>query len=134
MDVVTDAKTGYDLFINGHILWALATWLLMFLPVALSFTIEILLQNCLNSFTKILGHLPFGQIFYHFKIIRHLKQLRDDMMVQIDFYAKLDFDKIPTDIKEQLIPRSLKYHKAKEEYNIIMSDLQTQKACPCSFI
>ena len=131
-DVVTDVKTGYELFIDGHILWALATWLLMFLPAVLSFTMNC--NNCLNSFTKILGHLPFGQVFYHFKIIWRLKNLRAEMIEEIDFYSELDFDKLPTDIKDQLKPRFLKYHKAKDEYNIIMSDLQTQKARPCSFI
>ena len=131
-DVVTDAKTGYILFIDGHTLWALATWLLMFLPAVLSLTMNY--NNCLKSFTKILGHLPFGQVFYHFKVIWRLKQLREEMMEQIKFYSELDFDELPTDIKDQLKLRFLKYHKAKDEYKIIMSDLQTQKARPCSFL
>ena len=56
------------------------------------------------------------------------------MMEQIDFYAKLDYDNLPLDIKDQLELRSEMYHDAQEEYNIIMSDLQTQRARPCSFI
>ena len=56
------------------------------------------------------------------------------MMEQIDFYAKLDYDNLPLDVKDQLELNSKKYHDAQEKYNIIMSDLQTQKARPCSFI
>ena len=95
---------------------------------------EILLEKCWVYIPNVLGHLPIGQAWYHFKIIWRLKKLREEMIEEIDFYSELDFDKLPTDIKDQLKPRFLKYHKAKDEYNIIMSDLQTQKACPCSFI
>ena len=133
-DVVTDAQTGYLLYYAGHVYWAIATWLLMFLPALLSFAMELMLKNCLESLSKILGHLPLGQVWYHFKVIWELKQLRGEMMEQIDFYAKLDYDNLPLDIKDELERRSKIYHVAKDKYNIIMSDLQTQKARPCSFI
>ena len=133
-DVVTDAKTGYLLYRDGHIYWAIATWLLMFLPALLSCVMELMLKNCLKSLSKILGHLPLGQVWYHFKVIWELKQLRGEMMEQIDFYAKLDYDNLPLDIKDELERRSKIYHEAKDKYSIIMSDLQTQKARPCSLI
>ena len=133
-DVVTDAQTGYLLYMAGHIYWAIATWILMFLPALLSFVMELMLKNCLKSLSKILGHLPLGQVWYHFKVIWDLKQLRDEMMKQIKFYSELDYDNLTKEIKDQLEPNSKKYHDAQEKYNIIMSDLQTQKARPCSFI
>ena len=133
-DVVTDAQTGYLLYRAGHIYWAIATWILMFLPALLSFVMELMLKNCLKSLSKILGHLPLGQVWYHFKVIWRLKQLREEMMKQIDFYSELDYDNLTKEIKDQLEPNSKKYHKAQEDYNIIMSNLQTQKARPCSFI
>ena len=133
-DVVTDGKTGYDLFRNGHILWAIATWIIMFLPAVLSLAMEILLEKCWVYIPNVLGHLPIGQAWYHFKIIWRLKQLRNEMLEQIEFYSELDYDNLPSGIKDQLEPRSKKFHDAKDEYNIIMSNLQTQKARPCSFI
>ena len=129
-DVVTDAKTGYLLYLAGHIYWAIATWILMFLPALLSFAMQ---KSCLKSLDKILGHLPLGQVWYHFKVIRKLKQLREEMMEQIDFYKKLNYDNLPPGIKEDLKCRSEKYHEDLDKYKAIMSDLQTQKARPCSF-
>ena len=133
-DVVTDAQTGYLLYEAGHIYWAIATWILMFLPALLSFVMELMLKNCLKSLSKILGHLPLGQVWYHFKVIWDLKQLRDEMIKQKKFYSELDYDNLTKETKDQLEPNSKKYHDAQEKYNIIMSDLQTQKARPCSFI
>ena len=133
-DVVTDAKTGYLLYEAGHVYWAIATWLLMFLPALLSFAMELMLKNCLKSLSKILGHLPLGQVWYHFKVILELKQLREKMMEEIDFYSNLDYDNLPSDIKKKLEPSSEKYHVAKDKYNLIMSELKTIKARPCSFI
>ena len=133
-NVVTDAMTGYWLFIDGHICWAIAIWILMFLPALMCLAMELILKKCFKSLSKILGLLPLGQVWYNIKVILSLKQLREEMMEQIDFYSKLDYDNLTKEIKDQLEPNSKKYHDAKDKYNLIMSDLKTQKACPCSFI
>ena len=133
-NVVTDAKVGFDYFNEGHTFWAIAIWILMFLPALMCFAMELIVKKCLKSLSKILGLLPVGQVWYHFKVILSLTQLRQEMMEQIDFYSKLDYDNLPSDIKDQLEPRSKKYHDAKDRYNLIMSDLKTMKARPCSFI
>ena len=133
-NVVTDAKVGYDYFIKGEKFWAIAIWILMFLPALMCFAMELIVKKCLKSLNMILGLLPVGQVWYHFKVILELKQLREDMMEQIDFYAQLDYDNLPSDIKEKLEPSSEKYHVAKDKYNHIMSELKTIKARPCSFI
>ena len=132
-NVVTDAKVGYDFFIEEHYGWAIAIWILMFLPALMCFAMELIVKKCLKSLDKILGLLPIGQVWYHFKVILSLTQLRQEMMEQIDFYSELDYDNLPLDIKDELERRSKIYHEAKDNYSIIMSDLQTQKARPCSF-
>ena len=106
----------------------------MFLPALMCFAMELIVKKCLQSLNMILGLLPVGQVWYHFKVILELKRLREDMMEQIDFYAQLDYDNLPSDIKDQLEPSSKKYHDAKDKYNLIMSELKTMKARPCSFI
>ena len=134
-NVVTDAWVGYDYFIQGHQGWAIAIWILMFLPALMCFAMELIVKRkCSKSLSKILGLLPVGQVWYHFKVIWDLKQLRDEMIKQKKFYSELDYDNLTKETKDQLEPNSKKYHKAQEDYNIIMSNLQTQKARPCSFI
>ena len=133
-NVVTDAKVGFDYLNDGHTFWAIAIWILMFLPALMCFAMELIVKKCLQSLNMILGLLPVGQVWYHFKVILELKKLREDMMEQIDFYAELDYDNLPLNIKDELKRRSKIYHDAKDKYNIIMSDLQTQKARPCTFI
>ena len=126
-DVVTDIQTGKEHYDNGNYFWAAATWILMFLPALLSFAMEIMMNSFKESLIKILGHLPLCQVWYHFKVLIKLRQLRNDMMTEIDFYSNLDFDNLPHDIKDQLKARSKQFCEAKKEFNIIMSDLQTQK-------
>ena len=107
----------------------------MFLPALMCFAMELIVKKkCSKSLSKILGLLPVGQVWYHFKVILELKQLREKMMEEIDFYSNLDYDNLPSDIKGQLEPSSKKYHDAKDKYNLIMSELKTMKARPCSFI
>jgi len=126
-NVVTDAKVGYDYFEDGHTFWAIAIWILMFLPALMCFAMELIVKKCLQSLNMILGLLPVGQVWYHFKVILELKQLREKMMEEIDFYSNLDYDNLPSDIKGQLEPSSKNYHDAKDKYNDIMSELKTMK-------
>ena len=133
-NVVTDAKVGFDYFNEGHTFWAIAIWILMFLPALMCFAMELIVKKCLQSLNMILGLLPVGQVWYHFKVILELKQLREKMMEEIDFYSNLDYDNLPSDIKDRLEPSSKNYHDAKDKYNLIMSELKTMKARPCSFI
>ena len=133
-NVVTDAKVGFDYLNDGHTFWAIAIWILMFLPALMCFAMELIVKKCLQSLNMILGLLPVGQVWYHFKVIWDLKQLRDEMIKQKKFYSELDYDNLTKETKDQLEPNSKKFHDAQEKYNIIMSDLQTQKARPCSFI
>ena len=56
-----------------------------------------------------------------------LKAASDEMKKQMDFYKKLDFDNLGTDIELKLQQCGNEYHEAREQYSTLVSDLQTQK-------
>ena len=130
-DVVTDLQTGLEHWENGNHLWAITTWSLMFVPATISLFLEILMTKCIlsweKSWKKILGHLPLLQFFYYLHILKNLKEAKTEMSEQIMFYSNLDFDNLPSDIKEQLKGKSQKYHDAKEKFSTTLSNLQEQK-------
>ena len=56
-----------------------------------------------------------------------LKVASDEMKKQMDYYNNLDFDNLKEDIEVQLQQCGHKYHKARDEYSTLVSELQTQK-------
>ena len=66
-DVSSDIETGVEHWNKKHYLWALASWLFMFVPVKISFVMEIVLHRCKWSkekLWKVLGHLPLWSPTY----------------------------------------------------------------------
>ena len=130
-DVATDLKTGLEHWNNGNYLWAITTWILMFVPPTFSLILESISTKCTltweKSWKKILGHIPLIQFGYHLHILKKLKEAKDEMATQIKFYTDLDFDLLPSNIKGQLMERSQKYQNAMETVSITLSNLQEQK-------
>ena len=62
-DVYTDIQTGLEHWENEDPRWAIATWVLMFVPALLSLAIEVTFERSKESLIKVVGHLP---IFKHF--------------------------------------------------------------------
>ena len=90
---------------NNDILWAIATWVLMFVPAMLSLAIEVTLERSKESLIKVMGHLPLFQLFYHIYIIRQLKAQGDEIQDHEKFYTDLDFDDLPDGIQTELRTR-----------------------------
>ena len=126
-DVYTDIQAGREHWNNNDILWAIATWVLMFVPAMLSFAIEVTLERSMESLIKVMGHLPLFQSFYHIYIIRQLKAEGDEIQDHEKFYADLDFDNLPDGIQTELRTRCNKRREAKLQYTKLLANLQTQK-------
>ena len=91
VDVYSDLETGRGHWNDENYLWALTTWALMFMPSALSFTIQSAIIECRHSLKTVavsLGHLPFVQPIYHLFILRNLKRLV--MICHIRLFATKD--------------------------------------------
>ena len=130
-DVATDLQTGLEHWNHGNYLWAITTWILMFVPPTISLILETISTKLSltweRSWKKILGHFPLFQFGYHLHILKKLKKAKDEMAAQIKFYMDLDFDLLPSNIKAQLMERSQTYHYAMETVSITLSNLQEQK-------
>ena len=126
-DVYTDIQAGREHWANNDILWAKATWVLMFVPAMLSFAIEVTLERNMMSLLKVVGHLPIFQLFYHMYIITQLKATGDKVQNHEKFYKDLDFDKLPDDIQTELRKKCKEHREAKLQYTKLLADLQTQK-------
>ena len=119
--------TGKEHWDNDDKLWAIATWVLMFVPPFLSLAMEVMFGKCKISWTRIFGHLPLCQVWYHLHILKQLKSVGDEIRSHPKFYTKLNFDNLPDDIQSQLENRSQAYREAKKKYSTLLADLQTQK-------
>ena len=126
-DVYTDIEAGREHWNNNDILWAIATWVLMFVPAMLSLAIEVTLERSKESLIKVMGHLPLFQSFYHIYIIRQLKAKGDEIRDHEKFYTDLDFDDLPDGIQTELRTRCNKRREAKLQYTKLLANLQTQK-------
>ena len=58
-DMYTDIETGREHWANEDPLWAIATWVLMFVPALLSLAIEATLERSMESLIKVVGHMPW---------------------------------------------------------------------------
>ena len=129
-DVYSDLQTGRGHWNDKNYLWALTTWALMFMPSALSFIIQSAIIECRHSLKTVavsLGHLPLVQPIYHLFILRNLKKASDDMSHQVVCYKGLDFDNLPSNIKEEVVESARKHEEAKKEFSGLLSQFQYQK-------
>ena len=126
-DVATDIIAGLEHWYNGDPLWALLTWAIMFIPAILSFVMEVMFKRCSMSWKRILGHLPLFQVLYHGYILKQLKIEDDKIRSHEEYYSKLDFDKLPEDIKTELKKTTTEYEESKNKYSKLLTDLQNQK-------
>ena len=79
------------------------------------------------SWKRVLGHLPLFQVFYHGYILKQLKIEDDKIRSHEEYYSKLDFDKLPEDIKTELKKTTTEYEESKNKYSKLLTDLQNQK-------
>ena len=129
-DVYSDLETGRGHWNDKNHLWALTTWALMFMPSALSFIIQSAIIECRHSLKTVavsLGHLPLVQPIYHLFILRNLKKASDDMSHQVVCYKGLDFDNLPSNIKEEVVESARKHEEAKKEFSRLLCEFQYQK-------
>ena len=126
-DIYTDIETGREHWANEDTLWAIATWVLMFVPALLSLAIEVTLERNKESLIKVVGHMPLFQSLYHLHIIRQLKVKGEEIRNHETFYKKLDFDKLPDGIQNDLRKRCKERRESKLEYTKLLANLQTQK-------
>ena len=126
-DMYTDIETGREHWANEDRLWAIATWVLMFVPALLSLAIEATLERSMESLIKVVGHMPFFQSLYHLHIIRQLKVKEDEIRNHEKFYTDLNFDDLPDGVQTDLRKTCKERREAKLQYSKLLADLQTQK-------
>ena len=129
-DISSDIETGVEHWKTKHYLWALASWLFMFLPVKISFVMEIVLHRCKWSkekLWKVLGHLPLCQLFYHFNVLKKLNGERKNMQEKRKYYNDIKYDEFKEENKAELLENANDFVKSKDKYAKLMSDLQDQK-------
>ena len=126
-DMSTDIQTGREHWANKDPLWAIATWVLMFVPALLSLVIEVTLERSMESLIKVVGHLPFFQSLYHLHIIRQLKVEGEKIRNHEKFYTDLNFDDLPVGVQTELRKRCKERREAKLQYSKLLANLQTQK-------
>ena len=119
--------TGKEHWDNDDKLWAIATWVLMFVPPFLSLAMEVMFGKCKISWTRISGHLPLCQVWYQLHILKQLKSVGDEIRSHPKFYTKLNFDNLPDDIQTELRKKCKEHREAKLQYTKLLADLQTQK-------
>lgn len=130
LDVSSDIETGVEHWKKEHRLWALASWLFMFVPLMISFVMEIVLQRCkcsMERLWKVFGHIPLCQIFYHFNVLKKLNAERKTMQEKKEYYNNIKYDEFKEEDKSKLLENAKKFVESKEKYAKLMSDLQDQK-------
>ena len=94
-DISSDIETGVEHYKKEHFLWAMASWLFMFVPVTISFFMEIVLHRCkwsMERLWKVLGHLPLCQVFYYFNVLKKLNGERKNMQEKRKYYNDIKYD------------------------------------------
>ena len=101
-DVSTDIQAGKEYWDNGEPYWAILTWLFMFFPAVISWSMQITCEQASVSWKKVFGHLPLCQGIYHLIVLKKVNEVGKKIRDHESFYQTLDFDNLPENIKAEL--------------------------------